>query len=129
MGILDSLSNEKQNSNNRQNNQRTNREDLPKAKLWLNIGYEVNGKFINLPVGIPVDTMEPLPVRGQNEEWVKIQTARNGLLKALIEAGSHLQPGEEKDVNLTIRLRRTSEEMVVANADNEFSADLSNLLG
>ena len=38
------------------NNRRTQAQDRPSAKLWLNVGYDTNGRFVNLPVGIPVDT-------------------------------------------------------------------------
>ena len=82
-------------------------EQRDRAKLWLNVGYEVNGRFVNLPIGMPVDTMKPTEVKGQNEDWVKFQTARNQLLEALQHYGMSLAPGEEVEVStLVIRLRR-----------------------
>lgn len=103
--------------------------DRPKAKVWLNIGYETNGKFVNLPTGSPIDTMEPAEIRGQNEDWIKFQTARNELLKALQHLGAQLQPGEEMEVpNLVIKLRRANEDMEVASENNEYSVDLLSLL-
>ncbi len=100
---------------------RTARDDRPKAKVWLNIGYQAGDKFITLPVGLPIDTMEPVEVRGQNEDWIKQQNARNGLLEMLQQAGASLEAGEEKTVNLTIQLRRTNEEVQVATVDNEYA--------
>lgn len=106
-----------------------NPSDRPKAKVWLNIGYEKAGKFINLPIGMPLDTMEPAKVSGQNEEWIKIQTARNALLEALQALGANLKPGEEIDVsNLTIKIRHVAEEREVKPEENEFSMDLGSLL-
>ena len=103
--------------------------DRPKAKLWLNIGYQAGDKFINLPLGMPIDTMEPVPVTGQNEDWVKQQNARNALLKALQDLGATIPQGEDRDIQLTLKLRRTAEPMAVASGDNEYIADFSKLLG
>ena len=110
-------------------NGRTQAQDRPAAKLWLNVGYDANGRFVNLPVGIPVDTMELLPIRGQNEEWAQFQSARNQLLKAIQQAGDNLEPGAEVEVKLTVKLRKVNEEIEVKPEDNEFAADLSKLFG
>lgn len=93
--------------------------DRPKADLWINIGYHISyekdgetvTKFVSLPVGIPLDTIEALPVKGSNEEWKALQAARNNLMDQLIGAGKELKPGEEMDIGeLTIQLRRVNEE-------------------
>ena len=100
-----------------------------RAKLWLNVGYEVNGRFVNLPIGMPVDTMKPTEVKGQNEDWVKFQTARNQLLEALQHYGMSLAPGEEVEVStLVIRLRRVNEDLEVSKAENEYAVDLASML-
>ena len=104
-------------------------QDRPAAKLWLNVGYDANGRFVNLPVGIPVDTMETLPIRGQNEEWAQFQSARNDLLKAIQEAGDNLEPGAEVEVKLVVKLRKVNEEIEVSKEDNPFAANLSALIG
>ena len=104
-------------------------QDRPAAKLWLNVGYDANGRFVNLPVGIPVDTMETLPIRGQNEEWAQFQSARNDLLKAIQEAGDGLEPGAEVEVKLVVKLRKVNEEIEVSKEDNPFAANLSALIG
>jgi hypothetical protein len=100
----------------------------PRAKLWLNIGREVNGRFISLPLGQAIDTMEAGAVRGQNEEYVKQRTAENDLLKALQALGFTFQPGEERKVNLEVRLRRVNDEIVVDQATNEYAIDATTLL-
>lgn len=104
--------------------------DRPKANIWLNIGYEIAGKFVNLPFGQPIDTMEAAEVRGQNEDWIKFQTARNALLKVMQDLGAQLAPGQEIEVpNLVIKLRRINSELDVSKAENEYSVDLMALLG
>ena len=132
MGILDFDSAAKTNNaaaSGTGRNGRTQAQDRPAAKLWLNLGYDTNGRFVNLPVGIPVDTMELLPIRGQNEEWAQFQSARNQLLKAIQEAGDNLEPGAEVEVKLTVKLRKVNEEIEVKAEDNEFATDLSKLFG
>ena len=127
MGILD-FEAAKTNNNSRSAGRQA-QADRPAAKLWLNVGYDANGRFVNLPVGIPVDTMETLPIRGQNEEWAQFQSARNDLLKAIQEAGDNLEPGAEVEVKLVVKLRKVNEEIEVSKEDNPFAANLSALIG
>lgn len=101
--------------------------ERPKAKLWLNIGYEAGGKFINLPVGLPVDNMDPADVRGQNVDWIKQRSAQNALLDAVKKHGFSLQPGEEQTLQLEVRIRRVNEEREVPQNENEYAVDLSAL--
>lgn len=123
MGVLDHTN---ANNNTRRN---SGNSDKPAAKLWLNIGYMANGRFVNLPVGIPIDTMEPVKVTGQNEDWVQFQNAKNELLKAVQAMGDQLAPGAEIGVpNLTINLRRVNEAVEVVQSENPYSVDLSSLL-
>ena len=126
MGILDFETTKNIAPAGRRNAQQAS--DRPQAKLWLNVGYDANGRFVNLPVGIPVDTMELLPIRGQNEEWAQFQSARNDLLKAIQEAGDNLQPGAEVEVKLVVKLRKVNEELEVSKKDNPFAANLSSLI-
>ena len=128
MGILDFEAAAK-NTNTSRSAGRTAQQNRPAAKLWLNVGYDANGRFVNLPVGIPVDTMEALPVRGQNEEWAQFQSARNDLLKAIQEAGDNLEPGAEVEVKLVVKLRKVNEEIEVSKEDNPFAVNLSSLIG
>ncbi len=110
------------------------RGDRPQAKVWLNIGYTVPGpdgdRFVSLPVGLPIDTMEAQEAKGQNEDWIKFVHAKNGLLKTLQAAGDALAPGEEKiigmgDSGLSIQLRRANEERVVEAGENEYTRSFS----
>ncbi len=113
--------------------------EQPKAQLWLNIGYDVPAptaedpnatKFVSLPVGIPLDTMEPIKVNGQNADYNKFVDARNQLLASLIAGSASLAPGEDDLVNLSIQVRRVSAPATVDSANNEMAiADVKQLFG
>ena len=68
------------------------------ADIFINVGVEVeiNGemKLLSLPFGLPLDTMNALTIRGNNEEWNQEATVRNELLQTLVKMGQGLEPGE-----------------------------------
>jgi hypothetical protein len=127
MGILDFETAAKSNNTGRSSGRQAPA-DRSQAKLWLNVGYDANGRFVNLPVGIPIDAMESLPIRGQNEEWAQFQSARNELLKAIQEAGDNLEPGAEVEVKLVVKLRKVNEGIEVSKEDNPFAVNLGDLI-
>ncbi len=109
-------------------------DERPKAEFWLNIGFESEvidqetGKprFVSLPQGIPLDTMEELPTNSRNNEFAAFQSARNDLLEQLIAHAQHLQPGEDCVINLSIQLRRVNAAPEPINPDeNPFTRKLS----
>lgn len=113
-------------------------DERAKAQLWLNFGYvsdvqDEDGKykFVSLPVGIPLDTQEPLSVNSKNLEFRAFQTARNDLMAQLIDAGKSLEPGEEKiiamgDNGLAVQIRRVNDEVAAVPADqNQFARKIS----
>lgn len=93
-------------------------EARPQAELWLNVGYEVphtsvvdgvkvqETRFISLPVGIPVDTMDHVATNQRSEDYRNLQHARNNLLDHILAKSQELKPGESVNLNLTIQLRR-----------------------
>ena len=108
-------------------------DDRPRAQLWLNVGVESNfvfgddpePRFLSLPVGIPLDTTEPLATNQRDRNFASFQATRNGLLQKLIELGNSLEPGEEREVNLSVRIRKVEDEVAPATAEgNEFLAGL-----
>jgi hypothetical protein len=103
--------------------------ERPRAKVWANIGYMKGDRFVNLPLGSPVDTMEPAPVRGQNEDWVTQQSDRNEFLATLQAIGNEMEPGEERELfNIVVRLRRVNDELEIKEPEGKLSqADLINL--
>ncbi len=108
MSIIDTL--KASNNTASTNNTRTTAkgdEERRQSKLWVNLGYKnADGKFVNLPVGIPIDTMELLAVRGQSEDWVKLTHERNMLIKQLQAIGDDMEPGQEQMLPLEVQLRR-----------------------
>ena len=112
MSIIDTL--KASNNTASTNNTRTTAkgdEERRQSKLWVNLGYKnADGKFVNLPVGIPIDTMELLAVRGQSEDWVKLTHERNMLIKQLQAIGDDMEPGQEQMLPLEVQLRRVGNE-------------------
>ena len=110
--------------------------DKPKAKFWLNIGYVAAGagddgedRFVSLPVGIPLDTMEHVATNSRSDSYREFQSARNDLLDQITAVAAGLAPGQDTELNLTIQLRRVSEEQApVDSSANRFAREL-NLVG
>lgn len=107
-----------------------NNGDRPAAKVWLNVGFYAgegeNQKFVSLPQGIPLDTMEPIRVNSSNEDFRMFQSARNDLLEALLAEAANLAPGEENVVNIQVQIRRVSDEQAApAAGENLYSQGLS----
>lgn len=107
----------------RGNSSRGQREDLVRAQFWMNVGYEasvevedgkVETRFISLAVGIPLDTIEELPVTSRNALYAATNGARNDLHKQIMAVCAKLAPGEERVLKgecggLQIQLRRVNE--------------------
>jgi hypothetical protein len=119
----------------------TDKQDLPKAQIWMNVGYVVETgneesptMFVSLPVGLPIDTMEAIPVTSRNAGFAQFQSARNNLLAQVQAAAATLAPGEERIIGgesdgLAIQLRRVNEPVADPGAkDNGFVREL-NLVG
>lgn len=107
--------------------------DLPKAQIWMNIGYlqtfhngekgEDETRFISLPQGMPIDTMELLDEKGSSDLFRALRSAQNGLLKQIKAKGETLQPGEEVIIaegenGLAIQLRRVKAEQAAIAPEN-----------
>lgn len=115
-----------------------NSDDRPKAQLWLNIGYQTDVvdddgklKFVSLPVGIPLDTTEPLATTSKSDDFRAFQSARNDLMTQMIDIGKSLGPGEEKIIalgesGLSVQIRRVSVEAAAVPSDkNQFVKKLN----
>lgn len=119
----------------------SDRANQPKAKIWLNIGYVVENvptsdgsgtesRFVSLPVGIPLDTMEKLPTNSRNQLYAQFQAARNDLFDQLMAVASELQPGEDRifgvENGLAIQIRHVAAERenITVGADNPFAMKL-----
>lgn len=122
-------------ANGRQRPVDANGNPLPQAKLWLNWGYLIADRFISLPLGLPVDTMQPRELRGSSQEFLKLVTAQNDLLTSVQNMIETLAPGDEavlmeqtmpNGVVMQVRLRRVMGEVAVE-GPNDFAVDLGSL--
>jgi len=106
----------------------TNNSDKPKAKFWLNIGYVSDVKdedgtfrFVSLPMGIPLDTMDAVKTRSSNPDYAMFQAARNDLLTQILEAAEGLAPGQDYVINaeggMAIQIRRILDEVAAPKTD------------
>lgn len=120
MSILADLAN-KNKTTSTNNTRRNQTQDRPATEVWMNVGYEVEGKFVNLPLGLGVDTMEPIRISGQDPDWLNLSHARNDLLKAVQEAANELEPGAEIELPLTVRIRRVNTQVDVDSTTNPLS--------
>lgn len=93
------------------------KEDKPKTKIWINIGYDSKDEetgeplFISTPFGLGVDTMnkqeEP---NGKNKAFLRLVRAKNELLEYLQKYAEALEPGEAQIItDLKIQIRRIEE--------------------
>ena len=90
----------------------------PQAKVWLNIGYELDDTqrgddgydFVSLASGIPLDQLDDLPTRSKNATYKAFQEARNDLRDQLLALAAEMQPGQSRIVNLQVQLRLVEDE-------------------
>ena len=99
----------------------------PKAQYWLNFGYYTdegteNERFVSLPQGIPLDTIEPLKTTSSNQDFNMFQAARNDLLDQFISLCADLEPGASHVIRtegaMAIQIRRVSAEVAAPKVDD-----------
>jgi len=86
-------------------------EERPRAEFYVNVGYwdVINGEdvFVSLPMGIGLDTMKDVEVRGNNEGYIELCRRKNALRKLLLDGAMGFDPGEADDVQeLVVQIRR-----------------------
>lgn len=109
------------------------RADEPETEFWVNIGLPANGivegedapRFISLPMGLPLDTMKPAKVTGNDETYRQLQTMKNRLWEEVMNAAARLQPGQEMDLPLQARIRRIKPKTPVQTAGSPLSFTLA----
>lgn len=115
-------------SSNPNNISSANRTERPKAKYWLNVGYETGDAeypFVSLPLGIPLDLESKVDVRGK-AGFAQLCDAQNGLLEELIEMAEKLAPGDDAIIShpempLAFQLRHVRGEQSVDRDTNTLS--------
>lgn len=115
-------------------------EPRPQAEFFINVGVPITRQverdgemveeeiLLSLPFGLPLDTMNELVIRGNNEQWNADAAARNELLKALVKMGEGLDAGTGKMLpKLAVQLYRRKDQ-VEATADNAAMATILSAL-
>ena len=107
-------------------------DDRAKAQFWLNVGYVSNVKdedgtyrFVSLAQGIPLDSIESLPVNSRNQSFAMFRQAQNELRDDLLTEAKQLKPGEDMifeagPSGLTFQLRRVQDEQAAPTGENPF---------
>lgn len=84
-----------------------NNNELPRSEYWINIGVNVNGKFISLNKGgIPLDRVEKIKINpnSDNKEWIAQAMLHNNLVDALLQGANQLNWGEHQSLALSCEL-------------------------
>ncbi|MDR5839340.1 hypothetical protein [Caballeronia sp. LZ034LL] len=101
-----------------------------KANFWINVGLTkmVDGEevFLSLPLGIPLDTQEPLDTRSSNRDFAQMQAARNSIVEQLKTYAESMAAGDEVIIDLQVQLRRVKEYDAISTKpeENKFAMDL-----
>ena len=109
--------------------------DRKPSQLWLNVGINLpspDGEgtvFVSLPVGIALDDLKKIEVRGNNAQWIDLQQAKNQLLDAVQSAAAALNPGERKQIPLACEIARVSTPNSAPVAEGGLAAAVAQLFG
>lgn len=101
---------------------RNNREDLPKAEGWVNVGQSFDSPetgerdFIGLPFGLDVTNMRN--ARGNGP----ISQSKNALLEKIRQKLDEMEPGERIVLPLEVELYKPGEPNIVGDEDPMMSA-------
>jgi len=96
------------------------------SQVWLNVGVTIPGAgedgadlFVSLPVGLPMDDMKQVTIRGSNQNSIHLKQVKNMLLDELQKLGASLAPGQRQSVNqLSVEIYRVAQPEQVGNADS-----------
>lgn len=104
MGILDTLASQNNSTKPAATTQAATTE-RKSSQVWLNIGVTIPGAgedgadlFVSLPVGLPMDDMKPIVIRGSNQNSINLKQVKNMLLDELQKLGASMQPGQRQTV-------------------------------
>lgn len=90
--------------------------DRVPTQFWLNVGVTLKGQgpdgadlFVSLPVGIALDDMKPVAIKGSSKSFIELQQTKNALLAATQAKAGTLSPGERCAVpEFTVEIARVS---------------------
>ena len=114
------------------------KEERKATQFWVNVGITLKGAgengadlFVSLPMGIALDDIKPVNVRGNNVNYVQLQQAKNALLNATQTAAAKLAPGERMPLpEFSVEIARVSApDQVGDTQSNPLLGALANALG
>lgn len=132
MGILDELARSpannaaSANSNTSGSANGTAQQDRKPSQIWLNVGVTLPGVgedgtdlFVSLPVGLPLDDMKPIVIRGTNQNSINLKQVKNMLLDELQKLGAAMSPGQRQSVpQLSVEVYRVGQPDQTGTAEN-----------
>ena len=136
MGILDTLAAQATKSAAAQAAPATT-EQRKSSQVWLNVGVTIPDAgedgadlFVSLPVGLPLDDMKPVVIRGTNQNSINLKQVKNMLLDELQKLGASMAPGQRRLVpQLDVEIYRVAQPEQVGTAEsNPLIAGLFNAL-
>lgn len=105
------------------------------AQVYLNVGFTipvpqedgtVEDVFIAIPMGIGLDNMEDLEMKGSNQNWNNMVQAKNALLAQLKKMAEGLEPGADTVVEgLEVQIKRVGKVAAPAAGENPLLAAMS----
>lgn len=89
-------------------NSNVEQQEFVPAAAWLNIGYEVDGKFFSLRgAGVPFEKLEKLSASATSpEDWQQTVADQNSVIADLEEILATLEPGEAMVLPLAVEIRK-----------------------
>lgn len=90
------------------------KEDRKPTKYWLNVGLQRQDKFLTLPMGIPLDDLEPKPIPGpqsKNQDFRNLRIGEAQLHGKIQEIMAGLKPGQSIKLPLEVEIRMVDEKM------------------
>ena len=128
MGILDTLASQKTTPTAPAAGSSTT--ERKSSQVWLNVGVCIPGAgedgadlFVSLPVGIPMDDIKPIVIRGSNQNSINLKQVKNMLLDELQKLGAGMPAGGRQTIpQLGVEIYR------VAQPEQQGSADSNPLI-
>lgn len=125
MGILDTLAAQNKPAATNQAGSATPSTERKSSQVWLNVGVTIPGAgddgsdlFVSLPVGLPLDDMKPIVIRGSNQNSINLKQVKNMLLDELQKLGASMQPGQRQAVSqLGVEIYRVAQPEQVGTAE------------
>lgn len=138
MGILDTLASQNGSTSTKPAAAASSTTERKSSQVWLNVGVNIPGAgedgtdlFVSLPVGIPLDDIKPIVIRGSNQNSIHLKQVKNMLLDELQKLGAGMQPGGRQTIpQLGVEIYRVAQPEQQGTADsNPLIAGLFGALG